>query len=229
MKEIIKQLDHLCSIKEYSSYGGMQILHDGSNLLYSIKVENLPENGIEVKLPLLMYHNVDPRQIFSEIQEELVRKYEAPSVYDEGFDEIIEQMLENNGSVEIFHPMYISMPNHPGQDFHEDCGYLCSIMFVDEDSMKFNLSQIDVNLYGSMPFNMLYTIMFAGILSNLTGRKLIECNFEYINPYLRREELPKVAQLIEEEPELDSCYIRIKKEISNLRNIEWNDIEVKIY
>lgn len=228
MKEIINQFDHLCSIKEYSSYEGMQVLHDGTAFLYVVKIEESEDSEVTVKIPLLKYHEVDPRQIVAEIQEELVRKFIAPSVYDQGFDEFIQELVEDHGKSRIFHPFYLSMPHNPNMDFFEDTEYLCSVMFCDKEQIKFNVSQIDVNLFGSLPYNLLYSVVFAMILANMTGCKLVECNFDFVNSYLRREDLPRVGQLLENTPELDVCKISIKKPVESLRTFDLKNIEIKI-
>lgn len=228
MKEIINQFDHLCSIREYSNYEGMQVLHDGTAFLYVVKIEESEDSEITVKLPLLKYHNVDPRQIVAEIQEELVRKFIAPSVYDQGFDEFIQELVEDHGKSRIFHPFYLSMPHNPNQDFYEDSEYLCSVMFCDTEHIKFNVSQIDVNLFGALPYNLLYSVVFAKILANMTGCKLVECNFDFVNTYLRREDLPRVGQLLEDTPELDTCKINIKEPVESLRTFDLKNIEIKI-
>ena len=120
------------------------------------------------------------------------------------------------------------MPHHPNQDFYDESGQLCSVMFNDKDTIKFNVSQIDVDLYGALPYNLLYSVVFASIFANMTECGLIECNFDFMNPYVRREDLPKVAQLIEEEPPLDICKIRIKKPIKDLSKFNEKHIEIEI-
>lgn len=228
MKKFIDLFDHLCSIEDYSSIGSMQILSDGSVFLHVVQVLDPKDPEIIVKLPLLKYHKVDPRHIIAEIEEELKRKYQAPSVFDLGFDEIVEKIVSDHGKSRRFHPLYLAMPHHPNQDFYDESGQLCSVMFNDKDSIKFNVSQIDVDLFGSLPYNLLYSVVFASIFANMTGCRLIECNFDFMNPYVRREDLPKVAQLIEEEPPLDICKIRIKKPIKDLSKFNEKYIEIEI-
>ena len=230
MKELIKHLDHMCSIKEYSNYGGMQILRDASSVFMRVlEVESCNSSEFVVKLPLLKYFKVDPRHIFYEIKEELHRKFTAPSVYDLGFDKIVEEMIEFSKKSHVICPLYLSMPHYPDQEFYDDCGYLCSVIFNDDDSMTFNLSQEDSDIYGALPYNLLYSVMFACLIANITNRRLTVCNIDFMNPYIRKEDLPKIAKLLEVEPELDTCVIKIKNRIEGLREIEWDDLEVEIY
>lgn len=220
-------MDHLCSVKEYSSYGGMQILSDGGSFLYTVRVLN-SGGRIKVRLPLLRYHKVDPRLIIAEIVEELTRKYNAPSIFDLGFDETVEKLVSDCGKSRIFHPFYLSMPHHPYQDFYDESGQLCSVMFDTAGQIKFNVSQVDTDIYGALPYNLLYSVVFASIFASMTGCKLTMSNFDFMNPYIRREDLPKVAQLIEEEPGVDYAIITVKKPIKDLSKFTAKDIEIEI-
>ena len=230
MKEFIEKLDHLCSVKEYSSYGGFPVLRDSHCAFRRVfNVESETSSDVVIKLPLLKHHKIDPRQIFYEIEDEIKRKYYASTCYDLGFDKIIQELLEVQNSSTIIQPLYLSMPHNPNQDFYEDCGYLSTIMFNGKDTLAFNLSQIDVDIYSALPYNLMYCTLFAGILANMVGRRLSAFTVDFLNPYIRKEDLPRIAKVLEEEFEFDTCVIKFNKKVNDLDDLKWEDFLIEIY
>lgn len=217
MRKLQQELDHLCSVPEYSIYDGSQILRDEAHGFdYLIDMLRCGENVVVARLPFLKLREISPRLLFAELKEEIARNFSEDSV-NAGY--------ENPSSINHF---YIRMPHHPEEKCYEDIGCFCSIK-IGGDKMALCMDQIDVDLYTDLPYNILYTFLFGTLMAHIYKKEFAGCVLDFQNGYVRREDLPKIAKIIESDDiEMDECTITIKKPFTSLESVEFSDLEIKI-
>lgn len=216
MKKLQRELDHLCSVPEYSFYDGTQVLRDEYHgFSYPIEILRSDENEVVAKLPFLKLSKINPKLLFGELKEEINRNFSENSV-NAGY--------ENPGKINQFS---IRMPHHPGEKCYEDLGYFCSIM-IGGDKMALCMDQIDVDLYTDLPYNIFYTFLFGVLMSHLYKKRFAGCMLDFQNCYVRKEDLPQIAKIIESDIELDTVHVRIKQPFSSLDEVTYENLEIVI-
>jgi hypothetical protein len=76
----------------------------------------------------------------------------------------------------------------------------------------------------------MYTALFATMISYSSGLILQSpsINFCFRSPYVLKENLQRIAKVLDYENELDPVKIRFKKPIYDYRDIDWESIEIEI-
>jgi len=215
MEKLQQELDHLCSIHEYSLYDGSFVLRDEvRGFSYPIELR-CTDNEVVAKLPFVKNRNVDFGVIFSELKSEI----------DKDFPADLTNVSYNNPR-KLSH-MHLRMPHHRDQKCYENLGYFCALK-SGGSKLAVSIDQIDVDLYTDLPYNIVYSFLFAVLMAHLGKMKLVGCVFDFQNGYVRKEDLPKIAEIIENETELDECRISIKKPFERLKDVKFEDLEIEI-
>jgi len=216
MEKLVKELDHLCSIPEYSFYDGAFVLRDECHgFSYPIEIVKASENEVVARLPFLKYRNVDPKMIFGELKSEIAKNFPADPTN-----------IDYSNPRKLSH-MHLRMPHHNEQKCYENMGYFCSLK-TGGDKLVVSIDQIDVDLYTDLPYNMFYSFLFATLMAHLGKMKLAGCVLDFQSCYLRKEDLPKVGKILGEEILLDECRIVIKKPFSRLDDASLANLEIVI-
>ena len=216
MEELVKQLDHLCSVPEYSFYDGAPILRDECHgFSYQIKILRSDDSEVVAKLPFLKLREISPKLLFGELKEEINRNFPenaADSDYETPKD---------------INQFSIRMPRHQGQKCYEDLGYFCSIK-IGGNRMALGIDQIDVDLYTDLPYNIFYTFLFGVLMSHLYKKEFVGCMFDFQNGYVRKEDLPQIAKILESDIAMDTVRIRIKQPFLTLDEVTYENLEIVV-
>jgi hypothetical protein len=216
MRKLQKELDHLCSVPEYTLYLGDPVLRDENHgFSYGIKILRSSENEVFAKLPFLKLHEVSPKLMFGELKEEINRNFSENSV-NAGY--------ENPGKINQFH---LRMPHNPEQKIYEDIGYFCSIK-IGGDKMALCIDQIGVDLYTDLSYNIFYTFLFGVLMAHIYKKEVSGCMFDFQNCYVRKDDLPQIAKILESDIELDTVHISIKQPFSNLDEVTYENLRIEI-
>ena len=216
MRKLQQELDHLCSVPEYTIYDGSQILRDEfRGFSYLIDILKSSENEIVARLPFLKLREISPRLLFAELKEEIARNFSEDSV-NAGY--------ENPDSINHF---YIRMPHYPEEKCYENLGCFCGVK-IGGDKMVLCMDQIDVDLYTDLPYNILYTFLFGTLIAYVYKKEFAGCMFDFQNSYVRKEDLPEIAKILESDIEMDECTITIKKPFTSLETVEFEDLKIEI-
>lgn len=231
-KKFINELDHLCSIKEFSNIGGSLVLRDEErNFNYQVDITRVAPKEFLVNLPLVKALEINPLVIISGIHDEIKKKI-ALNDEDEGsFIGVLDFFSKKpeNGYMGDIRHLFLGMPSHSNQEFYDTTEQLMTIRF-NEFTMNADIDQIDVAMFGNAPYNIMYTALFAAMLSYSSGLILQSpsINFTFRSPYVLKENLQRIAKVLDYENELDQVKIRFKKPIYDYRDIDWESIEIEI-
>ena len=232
MRKLVNELDHLCSIKEFSNNGGTLVLMDEERSFnYQVDITRVAPKEFLVNLPLVKALEINPLVIISGIHDEIKKKI-ALNDEDEGsFIGVLDffsKRPENGYEGDIQH-LFLGMPSHSNQEFYDTTEQLMTIRF-NEFMMNVDIDQIDVAMFGNAPYNIMYTALFATMISYSSGLILQSpsINFSFRSPYVLKENLQRIAKVLDYENELDPVKIRFKKPIYDYRDIDWESIEIEI-
>ncbi len=212
-----EELDHLCSVPKYSFYDGTQVLRDETHgFSYQIEIMKCSENEVIAKLPFLKLHEVSPKLVFGELQEEINRNFSGENSVNAGY--------ENPGKINQFH---IRMPHNPENKCYEDLGCFCTVKIFG-NKMALYMDQIGIDLYADLPYNIFYTFLFGVLMSHLYKKEFTGCTLDFQNCYVRKDDLPQIGKILESDIELDTVHISIKQPFSNLDEVTYENLRIEI-
>ena len=231
MRKLIDELDHLCSVKEFSNIGGTLILRDEQRAFnYCVEVLREKNNEFIIKLPLAKLDAINPKELLSELKWEFKRKCELSKVEEcNNFDEVIKFFSRDvsgttRGDIKY---LFLGMPHHPEKEFHDCAEQLCTLRY-NSFELSLDFDQIDVALYADAPINIFYCSLFAVLISSTSGLIISNLSFNFHNCYILKENLPKIAKVIELDDEICTVRVRINKPINDFTCIDCDSFEIEI-
>ena len=232
MRKLVNELDHLCSIKEFSNNGGTLVLMDEERSFnYQVDMIRVAPKEFLVNLPLVKALEINPLVIISGIHDEIKKKIALNDEDEESFTGVLDFFSKSpkDGYKGDIRHLFLGMPSHSNQEFYDTTEQLMTIRF-NEFTMNADIDQIDVAMFGNAPYNIMYTALFATMLSYSSGLILQSpsINFSFRSPYVLKENLQRIAKVLDFENELDPVKIRFKKPIYDYRDIDWESIEIEI-
>lgn len=232
MKKLINELDHLCSVKEFTNIGGSLILRDESrNFSYEVEVQREAKNEFLVKLPLVKAIAIDTKELLKELKCEIKRKFELAETEDdvESFADVINFFSKDVAGVSSgdIKYLFLSMPHHPLKEFHDCTEQLCTLRY-NSFELSIDVDQIDIALFADAPINIFYSTLLAILISSTSGLIITNVSYSFHSCYILKENLPKISKVIEQDEELSTVKIRINKPIRDFANIDEGSIEIEI-
>ncbi len=232
MKKLINELDHLCSVKEFTNIGGSLILRDESrNFSYQVEVQREAKNEFLVKLPLVKAIAIDTKELLKELKCEIKRKFELAETEDdvESFADVINFFSKDVAGVSSgdIKYLFLSMPHHPLKEFHDCTEQLCTLRY-NSFELSIDVDQIDIALFADAPINIFYSTLLAILISSTSGLIITNVSYSFHSCYILKENLPKISKVIEQDEELSTVKIRINKPIRDFANIDEDSIEIEV-
>lgn len=232
MKKLINELDHLCSVKEFTNIGSSLILRDESrNFSYEVEVQREAKNEFLVKLPLVKAIAIDTKELLKELKCEIKRKFELTETEDdvESFADVINFFSKDVAGVSSgdIKYLFLSMPHHPLKEFHDCTEQLCTLRY-NSFELSIDVDQIDIALFADAPINIFYSTLLAILISSTSGLMLTNVSYSFHSCYILKENLPKISKVIEQDEELSTVKIRINKPIRDFANIDEDSIEIEV-
>lgn len=231
MRKLIDELDHLCSVKEFSNIGGALILRDEERTFnYTVEVLSETSNEFLIKLPLVNLDAIKPKELLSELKLEFKRKRELSKLEEyNNFEEVIKFFSKDvagttSGDIKY---LFLSMPHHPEKEFHDCADQLCTLRYNSFD-LSLDFDQIDVALYADAPINIFYCSLFAVLISSTSGLNISNLSFSFHNCYILKENLAKIARVIESDDEISTVKVCINKPINDIMCIDEDSFEIEI-
>ena len=232
MGKLIEELDHLCSVKEYTNIGNTLVLRDETrNFNYSVVIQRETKNEFVVELPLVKALPINTKELFKELISEIKRKFELAMAEDENesFADVISffsRDIAGTSSGDIKY-LFLSMPHHTSKEFHDCAEQLCTLRY-NSFELSIDVDMIDIALYADAPVNIFYSTLLAILLSSTSGLMISNLSFSFHNCYILKEKLPKIAEVIEQDVELSTVRIRINKPIHDYIDIDEDALEIEI-